>query len=139
MKLTRCHLLRCFCICPAIVKILPIVSLISSPSVHGKFLSEFGSRKSFAFLGNVVCFLFSHQNDLCVLSHFPLSPVCQEDCSWSFHSVTTTWLTAIFWIFTFLFLYLIKNLVNLFCLPFTKCLISYLERGETEMYVCIYL
>lgn len=35
-----------------------------APSLHGNFLTEFGSRKSFITLGKVVCFLFSDQNDL---------------------------------------------------------------------------
>lgn len=115
--------------------------VIPAPSLHRKFLSEFGSRKSSISLGKVVSFLFSDQNDLCDLSHVPLSLVCQEDYSWSFHSVSTTRLIVIFWIFTFFLLFPIKNLSLLiyFFLPFTKFLISFWEMGrQKDIYLYIY-
>ena len=114
--------------------------VIPVPSSHGKFLSEFGSRKSFISLGKVVSFLFSDQIDLRDLSHLPLCLACQEDYSWSFHS--STWL-FVFWIFTFVLLFPSKNISLLiyFCPSFTKFLISFWERGEAEMYVlmCVYM
>lgn len=110
--------------------------VIPAPSLHGKFLSEVGSRKSFISLGKVVGFLFSDQNDLCDLSRFPLRLVCQEDYSWSFPSITTTWLIVILWIFAFLLLFPIEHLSLLFCLLFTKCLVSFQESGEAGMYIC---
>lgn len=99
-----------------------------------------GSRNSFISLGKVVCFLFSDQDDLCDLSCFPLSLVCQEDYSCSF-SLICNHLTYCYILSIFLLLFTIKNICLFVCLPFIQCLISFQERGEAEMYVfiCVYM
>lgn len=115
--------------------------VIPAPSLHRKFLSEFGSRKSSISLGKVVSFLFSDQNDLCDLSHVPLSLVCQEDYSWSFHSISTTRLIVIFWIFTFFLLSPTKNLSLLIYFFFLLPSSSYPfgKWGGRKIYIYIYI
>lgn len=76
-----------------------------------------------------------------MICHVFLGLVAQEGCSWSFHSLSTTWFIVVFWVFTFLLLFLLKNLSVLiyFSLPFTKLLRSFWESGETEVCVFMYM
>lgn len=98
-----------------------------------------GSRNSFISLGKVVCFLFSDQDDLCDLSCFPLSLVCQEDYSCSF-SLNCNHLTyVIFWVFFFsslplkIFAYLFVFLLSSASYPFRK------EERQKCMYLYVYI